>query len=125
MHAPTSAKLPLLVLGALALGTAFALGRAAPPSANAQPRTVTLDGSCSRGDVLVFDGSDRARCVEPDELSYPRCDAGEFLTTTNGELRCIGPSHTPWGARGLLPECSERALVVSEGFGRWRCEDRR
>jgi hypothetical protein len=112
----------LLVLAMVALG-AFALGGLLP-RVGAQGRSITLEGSCDRGDVLVFDGSDRARCVDADELAYPRCDEGAFLTTSSGELRCVGPSTTPWGARGLLPVCNDEEIVVSEGFGRWRCQAR-
>lgn len=123
MKLPLRARLFLVAGAAFVLGSMLTFDRPSP-GAVAQARTVTLDGSCDRGDVLVFEGSNRARCVDVDRLAYPRCDSGEFLSTVAGELRCIGPSSTPWGARGLLPECRRGALLLSEGFGRWRCEER-
>jgi hypothetical protein len=116
----TNANLRSLGL-TVTLGALLFAGGAFTGAATAEPRTVKLDGSCSRGDLLVFDGSDRARCVELQELAFPRCEAGSFLTTPGGKLACVGPSTTPWGAKGLLPVCGNGDLIESEGFGAWRC----
>lgn len=92
-------------------------------SALAQARGLTLSGSCDSGDVVVSDGGDRVRCVEPDEIDLVRCDDDEVLgTDTWGHLRCVGPSSSSWGVRGLLPSCSSGDTLVSEGFGSWRCQ---
>ncbi len=47
------------------------------------------------------------------------CSRGDLL------VRCVGPSNTSWGAQGLLPRCSRDEIVVSEGFGKWKCAQQR
>lgn len=91
--------------------------------ADAQARTIELSGSCSRGEVLVAGSSGRFHCEELQSL-LPRCDDGELLSNRDGRLRCVGGDQSEWGVEGLLPHCSSGAILVSEGFGRWRCEDR-
>lgn len=113
----------LLVLGALA-GATLATGASHTTStALAQQRGLSLSSSCSTGDLVVFDGSDRLRCIDPEDVELRRCDSNEVLgTDSSGHVRCVGPSSTPWGAEGLLPSCSSGDTLVSEGFGRWRCQ---
>lgn len=89
--------------------------------ASAQPPTLELEGSCSRGDLVVYESPGKVRCVELDELRADSCDKGAFLTARQGRVRCEGPSSTTWGAEGLLPRCDRDSIVVSEGFGRWKC----
>lgn len=109
-------------LFALALG--FVLGQLLQvPTVAADSPRLEVSGSCSRGEILVYEGSGKASCAELRELKFPRCQDGEFLTATSSGLACVGPSSTPWGAKGLLPECSTGDIVVSEGFGRWKCHD--
>jgi hypothetical protein len=94
-------------------------------TADAQGRMIEIEGSCSRGEVLVFESSNRATCVDVGELDYPRCSEGAFLTTQGGSrLECMGGSSTPWGIRGLLPRCDRGDILVSEGFGRWACQEK-
>ena len=112
----------LVLLGAL-VGVGADRFMDEPSTALAQARGVSIEGSCDRGDLLVFDGSDRARCVDPDELEFNTCDSGEVMgTDSSGHLRCVGPSTSSWGIRGLLPNCSSGDTLVSEGFGSWRCQ---
>lgn len=95
------------------------------PHVDAQGRGLTIRGSCARGDVVVGGDSGELVCVAPGTLRFNSlpCDDGEFLRTdTWGALQCVGPSGFSSGARGLLPECSSGDTLVSEGFGRWRCQ---
>ena len=101
---------------------AYGLGRLSESSATAQERALSYVGSCSRGEVMVFEDASHLRCVDAAALRPIQCADHEFLGTDGwGRLRCVGPSRTSWGARGLLPVCSSGEIVVSEGFGRWGC----
>lgn len=118
--------LPRSTVVVLAVLFGVLLGQVLPqsaPHALGQDRPLTLSSSCSDGDIVVADGGSRLRCVDPDDLRLRSCDDDELLgTDSSGRLRCVGPSSTPWGVRGLLPDCSSGDTLVSEGFGRWRCQ---
>lgn len=117
-------KHPLALVAAAFLGALAARTLDAFPAA-AQSRGLTFSGSCDRGDVVVFDDGSHLRCADADELELLACDSDELLgTDSSGRLRCVGPSTSSWGARGLLPSCSSGDTLVSEGFGSWRCQPR-
>jgi hypothetical protein len=112
-------------VGAVCLAVGMAAGGAmSGGNAGAQGRVWAVRGSCNRGDVVIA-GDGELVCVSPDDLRFRglSCSEGQFLSLdTWGELRCVGPSTSSSGARGLLPECSSGETLVSEGFGRWRCQ---
>lgn len=83
-----------------------------------------LPTSCSRGELVVYDGGGRFTCESVnDVLRLSGCSSGDFVTAASGGgLRCVRPSNVSWDVRGLLPDCSSGSTLVSEGFGRWRCE---
>jgi hypothetical protein len=113
------------VVAGIVIGVA---GVRALPEARAQERFIPAPSSCSSGQVLVYDGGDRVRCVEPRELRVvDSCGSGQFVVArdSSGHLGCVSPSSTDWGIEGLLPRCREGATLVSEGFGRWRCQSPR
>jgi hypothetical protein len=107
-----------VVAWALALLTIARSGRADTP-------VMPVPGGCDRGDVVIATGSSTFECVAPKDLLGLRgCDDGEFVgIDSSGAFQCVGASTTPWGIRGLLPDCSSGATLVSEGFGRWKCVD--
>lgn len=82
-----------------------------------------LPTSCSSGDVVAYDGGGRFKCVAVRELLHlDGCSSGEFVVAgSGGRLECRAPSSTPWGIKGLLPDCSSGSTLVSEGFGAWKC----
>lgn len=108
----------LVIVAAVAFGAFLERSHS---TAQAETPKLEVSGSCSSGELLVYGSSNRARCVELDELRVDSCGSGEFLTARSGQIRCIGPSSTSWGAEGLLPRCQRDEIVVSEGFGKWKC----
>lgn len=119
------AALALLALG-FVLGAGYT-GPFAPSAARAEPPAFRVEGSCKRGDVLVFDGASTARCTSPASLlPVPRCDGkrGAFLSSDgSGGLVCVEPSGWEQSAYGLLPKCRAGASLESKGFGEWKCTD--
>lgn len=83
-----------------------------------------LPTSCSRGELVLYDGGGRFTCASvADALRLSGCSSGDFVTAASGGgLHCVRPSNVSWDVRGLLPDCSSGSTLVSEGFGRWRCE---
>jgi hypothetical protein len=114
------------ICGWVLLGMVLSAGLNPPErsTASAQSREgLTLDGTCNRGDVLVYSGTNRTQCIPAGRLELLQCREQDVVgTDTWGPLRCTSPSTTSSGARGLLPECSSGETLVSEGFGRWRCQ---
>jgi hypothetical protein len=102
------------------LGLLFAAGRG-----EAQSRAPSLPSDCSSGEFVVSRGGGEFRCVPGSEaLRLSGCDAGDFVGMgSSGRMECISPSSTSWDVRGLLPDCSSGQMLVSEGFGRWRCTE--
>lgn len=85
----------------------------------------SLPMSCSSGDIVVAKGSNTFACVSPQEVLRVRgCSDDDFVVVdSNGRLECMRPSSTSWGVRALLPDCSSGEMLISEGFGRWKCVD--
>ena len=115
----------MFVLGAGVLGAGLTLVFAAVTrDAIAQPRRPpSLPAGCSAGQIVVSEGDGQFVCRSPGRaLQLAGCSSGDFVVSGhNNELRCERPSSTSWGVRNLLPDCSSGAMLVSEGFGRWRC----
>ncbi|MDO9019798.1 MAG: hypothetical protein Q8S73_31325 [Deltaproteobacteria bacterium] len=112
----------VVVMGALAALLLAPVAR----DALAQPRPPgALPSSCSEGDLVVAGRGGRFECRPPDRaLRLAGCDAGDFVVAgSGGDLRCERASRSSSGARNLLPDCSSGAMLVAEGFGRWRCVD--
>jgi hypothetical protein len=112
------------ILAALAgAASSFAL-TATLGSAEAQRRSAALPGNCNQGDLVVADGGGGFRCESPPRaLELGNCSNGDFVSIDGGGLECRGPNSGSWGIRGLLPDCSSNQMLVSEGFGSWRCTD--
>lgn len=115
-------SLPLPAVAALALLALSPFAR----SALAQPaRAPQFPARCDAGELLVAASFGRFECRPPSRaLALAGCDAGDFVVAgRGGELRCERPGNASHGLRGLLPDCTSGEVLVSEGFGRWRCVD--
>ncbi|MBI5491291.1 MAG: hypothetical protein HY905_28435 [Deltaproteobacteria bacterium] len=111
-----------MVLTALAT-LLLAGGPQHPVSADEDERQ--LPGDCSDGELVVYDGFDRFKCVSPFEaLHLSNCDSGDFVTVEYGSLKCISREETASASHALLPSCSSGETLVSEGFGEWDCASR-
>ncbi|MFO0626941.1 MAG: hypothetical protein U0325_15120 [Polyangiales bacterium] len=115
-------SLPLPAVAALAL---LALAPFARPAGAQTGHGPQLPARCDAGELLVAGSFGRFECRSPSRaLALAGCDAGDFVVAGHsGELRCERPANASRGVRGLLPECSAGEVLVSEGFGRWRCVD--
>jgi hypothetical protein len=109
------------------LAAAIALVAISLHDAGAQPRAAAVPANCDRGQLLVADSQGRFVCTSPrSALQLSGCQTGDFVVTdSSGDLRCERPSSTTWNVRALLPSCSSNELLVSEGFGAWRCASAR
>ncbi|NMC70905.1 MAG: hypothetical protein GYA57_12695 [Myxococcales bacterium] len=112
-----------VVLFAAAIALLLLGGRETAVSADDAPQLPT---GCWSGQVVVAASSGRFACVDLREaLRLSGCNDGDFLTwDSSGHLACTRPNVFSSGSRGLLPECSSGEILVSEGFGRWRCAGR-
>ena len=115
-----SLPLPAVAVLALLALSPFARSALAQPSRGPQ-----LPARCDAGELLVATSFGRFECRSPSRaLQLSGCDAGDFVVAGHGgELRCERPANASRGVRGLLPECASGEVLVSEGFGRWRCVD--
>ncbi|MBN1772999.1 MAG: hypothetical protein JXB32_17145 [Deltaproteobacteria bacterium] len=116
----TTLRIALLVAVAVLV---LATGRETAVSADDTPQLPT---GCWSGEVVVARSGGGFECQDLREyLHLSGCNDGDFVTwSSNGHLSCTRPNWTSSGSRGLLPECSSGEIVVSEGFGRWRCANR-
>lgn len=90
----------------------------------AQGKTAALP-KCEAHKLLVSAADGQFMCASlEDVLSATGC-AGVLRYTRSDGLKCLKGSSSSWGAELLLPECSSGALLVSEGFGRWKCVEKR
>ena len=77
---------------------------------------------CYSGELLVSKGQGQFECVSPSRaLALSNCQSGDFVTSTGSELKCDRPQNMSWNIKALLPSCSSGQVLVSEGFGSWRC----
>lgn len=105
-----------------ALGFALALG--ALPTVEAQSRPPALP-KCEPRRMLVTSSSGQWECATLEELLSARGCSGVLQYTSSDGLKCLRPESSSSVAELLLPTCSSGLLLASEGFGRWRCIERR
>jgi hypothetical protein len=112
-------------LAAAAVLVALALQAGEFRPLSAQDRRPELPDDCWSGEIVVAESGGEFDCMPlRDALRMSGCDDGDFLTyDSSGGIECTSRSQFSSGARDLLPQCSSGQILVSEGYGGWRCAD--
>jgi hypothetical protein len=80
---------------------------------------------CEPKKLLVAGANGQLECASLNEVLKAQ-DCTGVLTFSNGDgLKCLKPSTTSWSAELLLPDCSAGLVLLSDGFGRWKCVEKK
>jgi hypothetical protein len=79
---------------------------------------------CEPGRLLVTGANGQLECSTLSGVLRSMDCTGVLVMSSDG-LTCKKPSTTSWNAELFLPDCSSGLVLLSDGFGRWKCVEKR
>lgn len=80
---------------------------------------------CEGRKPLLVGANGQYECAGLEDLLRSMDCSGVLKFTPGDGLKCLKAPSAFSGAELLLPECSSNTLLVSDGWGRWKCVERR
>jgi hypothetical protein len=80
---------------------------------------------CEPRKLLVAGANGQLECASLADVLKAQDCTGVLTFSSSDGLKCLRPSTTSWNAELLLPDCSSGLALLSDGFGRWKCVEKK